>query len=119
MKEPIYDAEAEKDHEILLDGLTEYLEKSIPNFVLEKTEDLIDTESGGITVRAMWWNRGEKTHIVVISPYGQFKHIAPGTPINLVQQIVNQNVSTMWQFLGIEYDDVGMEMDDEENHLLT
>ena len=92
------------DYTDMLDGLTWEIETAITNYELEVVEDLHDEEND-IIIRAMKWSRGDKHHTIIITPFGQLRHVSKNTPINLLHQIVNTAVATMWDIVGVEYED--------------
>lgn len=92
----------DKDKEIyqdMLDMLTWELEKEITNYALDSQEDLLDEEEGYVS-RILSWSRGTKVHRMVINPYGQFRWVEDKTPKNLLVQITNTNLETVYSVLG-------------------
>jgi|TARA_B100002051_G_C16689495_1_gene614636 hypothetical protein len=77
-----------KEYQGLLDLFTGELEDNISNYVLEDAEDIEDEEFN-IMVRSIRWSRGDKTHKVVISPYGEIRFVEGNTPKNLIVQMSN------------------------------
>ena len=92
-------AEQEQIYTDMLDMLTWKLEKEITNYALEDQEDLLDEEEGYLS-RSLCWSRGTKTHRTVINPYGQFRWVEDKTPKNLLVQITNTNLETVYSVLG-------------------
>ena len=92
-------AEEKNTYIDMLDVLTWQLEKEISNYALESHEDLMD-ESEGYMSRSLKWSRGTKTHRMVINPYGQFRWVEDKTPKNLLVQITNTNLETVYSVLG-------------------
>ena len=83
----------------MLDMLTWKLEKEISNYSLESTEDLLDEEEGYIS-RNLRWSRGTKVHRMVINPYGQIRWVENKTPLNLLMQVANTNLDSVYGVLG-------------------
>lgn len=88
----------------MLEALTWDLERNITNYVLQSTQDVNDEEND-LIVRALEWERGNKGYTIVITPYGQIRYMSKETPINLIHQVVNTNIETMWDIIGVEYED--------------
>ena len=83
----------------MLDMLTWKLEKEITNYALDDQEDLLDEDEGYVS-RSLSWSRGTKVHRIVINPYGQFRWVEDKTPKNLLIQITNTNLETVYSVLG-------------------
>jgi hypothetical protein len=92
-------ASEKKNYQDMLDMLTWKLEKEISNYVLEDQEDLLDEDEGYVS-RSLKWSRGTKHHQMVINPYGQLRWVEEKTPMNLVVQISNTNLETVYSVLG-------------------
>tara|TARA_Y100000401_G_scaffold110948_1_gene108664 strand:+ start:2240 stop:2587 length:348 start_codon:yes stop_codon:yes gene_type:complete len=96
--------ENQSEYTDMLEALTWELERSISNYVLQSTQDVID-EDNDLIVRSLEWERGNKSYSIVITPYGQIRYMTKDIPINLIHQVVNTNIETMWDIIGVEYDD--------------
>ena len=81
-----------------LDLFTGELEDNISNYVLEETIDLLDKEFD-VVVRQIVWSRGEKHHIVTISPCGEIRFVGKNTPTNLIVQMSNIVASYLYDAL--------------------
>lgn len=81
-----------------LDLLQEQMEECIANYSLEKSEDLNDEEYDQI-VRTMYFNRGNKDHWVVMTPYGQIRSASKSSPKDLIVQIGNASVELVYSSL--------------------
>lgn len=92
-------AEDKKIYTDMLDMLTWKLEKEITNYALDDQQDLLDEEEGYMS-RSLKWSRGTKTHRMVINPYGQFRWVQEKTPSNLLVQVTNTNLETVYSVLG-------------------
>lgn len=92
-------ASEKKNYQDMLDVLTWKLEKEISNYVLEDQEDLLDEDEGYVS-RSLRWSRGTRDHQMVINPYGQLRWVEEKTPMNLVVQVTNTNLDTLYSVLG-------------------
>ena len=84
----------------LLDILQNQLEESICNYALDDIEDLNDEEYDQI-VRTMYFSRGNKSHWVVITPYGQIRSSSRSSPKDLMVQIGNAAIEMVYKHLEI------------------
>ena len=75
----------------MLDVLIWDLEKEISNYELEVIEDLYHEELDQV-VKRIRWSRGDKTHEMVISPYGQICAAEKRTPTQLMMDVSNRIV---------------------------
>ena len=62
--------EEEKNMTSMLDMVTYTYDADIANYSLDEYEDLLDEDEDSL-VRVLKFSRGEKTHLVVVTPYGQ------------------------------------------------
>ena len=85
-------------YEDMLDMFTGELEDNISNYALDYAEDKEDKEYN-MMVRSIKWSRGNKTHEVVISPYGEIRSVGANTPTNLIVQMSNIVASYLYDAL--------------------
>ena len=83
--------EEEKNMTSMLDMVTYTYDTEIANYSLDEYEDLLDEDEDSL-VRVLKFSRGEKTHLVVVTPYGQLKCVPKRVPQDLLIQICNSSI---------------------------
>ena len=91
--------EDQKIYTDMLDNLVWRYEKEIANYAIEDTEDLDDQEFSCIS-RRITWSRGSKEHQIVVTPYGQIRYADKDVPRNLIIQITNSTLETVYNLIG-------------------
>ena len=84
----------------LLDILQNQMAETIFNYSLDEIEDLNDEEYDQI-VRTMYFSRGDKSHWVVITPYGQIRSSSKSSPKDLMIQICNAAIEMVYLHLEV------------------
>ena len=83
----------------MLDNLVWRYEKEIANYAIESTEDL-DDETFSCISRRITWSRGSKEHQIVVTPYGQIRYADRDVPRNLIIQMTNTTLETVYDLIG-------------------
>jgi len=81
-----------KDQSLALDAMQELLEDGIANFAITKQEDIYHEEHDEV-MRAITFERGNKSFYVVIDMYGRIPALQKELPKELMLQIHNIFIS--------------------------
>ena len=84
----------EEQQTSLLDMVTYTYDTEIANYSLDEYEDLLDEDEDSL-VRVLTFSRGNKKHMVVVTPYGQIKCVPKKVPQDLLIQICNSSIDLM------------------------
>lgn len=81
--------EIAEEQKVFLDAIQTILTENITNYAIDEVEDVWDEDDCEV-LRGFFFNRGMKTHIIVISPNGIIKWMTPKFPKTLIINICNE-----------------------------